>query len=186
MKRSMWLLLTIMPLLLVAAARKQNGTVAFYTEGNPGGADTSTFSAPVQLQYPPRKSYISRVPSITERDIVGVYLFLAGDGSWGCSFFLDDHGRIMLDTLSIEKRGTSLVAIVNGRQVIDMLIDKRVSDGIVTIQHGLNNDDARSLKKEFRLLNPARLNPKTQGQNQPQGPFQGQPQDQLQTPRQGQ
>ena len=151
----MWPLLTVVSLLLVAGAKKETGTVAFYTEGNPTGADTTSFSTPVQLQYPPRKAYITKVPSISERDVTAIYLFVAADGSWGCSFFLDDHGKIMLDTLSIEKRGTSLVAVVNGRQVIDMLIDKRVSDGIVTIPRGLNVNEARSLRHTFRLLNPA-------------------------------
>jgi len=152
MKTSLWRLLPVLALFCIAGARKEpEVTVRFYTEVS--GKESDSFSFPVQLHFPPRRGYITKIPNISERDITGIYLFQAADGSVGCSFLLDEHGKVALDTLSIEKRGTSLVALVNGRQAVDILIDRRVSDGIVTIPQGLTLPEAAMLKKTFKEIN---------------------------------
>ncbi len=79
---------------------------------------------------------------------------MAADGSMRCVFKLDPGGTQKLDSVSVEKRGTSLVAVVNGRQVTDMLIDQRVSDGIIMIPGGLSDPDIRSLVKKFPVMRP--------------------------------
>jgi hypothetical protein len=151
MRKSLRFLAPALVLLFVAAGKKEPPfTVRFYAETN--AKDTESFATPVQLQYPPRKAYIQKVPAISERDIVAIYPFQASDGSMGCAFKLDDHGRIAIDSLSIEKRGTSLVAVVNNRQVIDMLIDKRVSDGIITIPRGLSVQEAMMMQLKFKII----------------------------------
>lgn len=150
-------LLLLLPLAFfsTAAAKKQPGvTVRFHTETN--AHDTSSFAIPVTLKYPPREVYIDKLPAITEREIVAIYPFPAADGTMGCAFKLDDHGTIELDTLSVEKRGTSLVAVVNGRQVTDMQIDRRVSDGIVTIPNGLAPEEIMLFQRKYKLLGSAR------------------------------
>jgi hypothetical protein len=48
-----------------------------------------------------------------------------------------------------------VVAFVNGRQVIDLLIDKRVKDGIVSIPRGLSALDVARLHKTFPILGAA-------------------------------
>lgn len=149
MRKSLWRLLPVLALCLVAAAKKESGpAVRFYTEVQAREGDPEVLS--VQFQFPPHKGFVAKVPAISERDVREIYLFSAGDGSAGCSFFLGEHGKAVLDTLSIEKRGMSLVAAVNGRQVIDLLIDRRVSDGIITIPRGLTLPEAALLKKSFR------------------------------------
>jgi hypothetical protein len=141
-------------LLCIAAAKKEDTTVRFHTETQQ--QDGQAFAMPVRLQHPARNAYVSKVPAISERDIVAIYPFQAKDGSWGCLFQLDAHGRIALDTLSIEKRGTSLVAAVNGRQVIDLQIDRRISDGLLTIPRGLTQEEIASLQKAFPLVGGSR------------------------------
>jgi hypothetical protein len=145
-----WLLPVLMLVFLAASKKSPQATVRFHTEANP--KDTDTFAVPVMLSNPPRQAFISKIPNISERDVVAIYPFAAADGSMGCAFKLDEHGRIGLDALSIEDRSKSVVAMVNGRQVLDMTIDRRVSDGIITIQHGLTPDDIRALLKSFRVV----------------------------------
>lgn len=143
--------MALLALGLIAAGKKEPEVmVRFFTEAN--AKDTGSFSVPVMFQNPPRRGYISKIPNLSERDVRGIYLFPGNDGTIGCAFYLDEHGTVMLDTLSVEKRGTSLLAIVNGRQVIDMLIDRRVSDGIVTIPRGLTPEEGNLLKKAFRSV----------------------------------
>jgi hypothetical protein len=45
---------------------------------------------------------------------------------------------------------------MNGRQVVDMQIDRRVSDGVITIQRGLTQEDIAALQKKFRIVGEAK------------------------------
>lgn len=149
----------LLPLLLLAlfcsagAKKSQPLVVAFFTESREH--NTSAFAAPVTLHHPPRQAFIEKIPSINQNDVAAIFPFPAADGSMGCAFKLNTHGTFALETLSMSRRGTSLVAFVNGRQVIDMLIDQRVSDGIITIPRGLTPQDLTVLQKKYRTLAPS-------------------------------
>jgi len=140
-------------LALVGFAQKRNAlSLTFHVETN--SRDTASFAIPVDLKNLHRQAFIEKMPSITEREVQGIYPFLAADGTQGCAFQLDNHGTIWLDTLSVEHRGMALVAMVNGRIVCDLLIDKPVTDGIISIPCGLTPADMTILKKKFRLITP--------------------------------
>lgn len=148
-------LLPLLALLFVAAAKKKEPevTIRFHTEVRQHGGES--FVVPVMLQNPPRRTFISKVPAISERDVVAIYPFPAPDGTMGCALKLDEHGRIALDTLSVESRSSALIGIVNGRQVVEMQIDKRVSDGILTIPSGILLPEIQQLEKKFRIMGQA-------------------------------
>lgn len=153
--RSLSSLSFVLPLLLallcVAGGKKQPQlTIRFYAEAKEG--DTASFALPITLQNPPRQAFIDKIPIVSERDIIAIFPFQASDGTNGCAFKLDDHGTLALDTVSVEKRGTSLVAFVNNRQVIDMQIDRRVSDGVITIARGLVPQEIAMMEKKYRTL----------------------------------
>ena len=152
LQKTRWFfLLAILCISCLGMAKKQpETTVRFFTEAN--AQDTDRFADPVMLHNPPRMAYIENIPDISERDIEAIYPFPAPDGTFGCAFKLDEHGKIALNTLSIERRGTSLVAFINARQVIDMTIDRPISDGIVVIQFGLTPQEIDLLKKRFHVL----------------------------------
>ena len=56
--------------------------------------------------------------------------------------------------VSSARTGSSLVVFVATKtgihQVIDMIIDRRITDGVITIQKGLTDLEAAALRKEFR------------------------------------
>jgi|SRR5579862_9164949 len=154
MKWPRFLCLLLLAASLTAMGKKQPPfSIRFYAEGNP--QDTGTFATQIQLLSPPKMVYIQKIPALSERDIIAAYPFDAADGSKGCGFKLDDHGTMMLDSISVEKRGTMLVAVVNGRQVVDLQIDKRISDGIVVIPNGLQPLEIEMIKKRFHMMGPA-------------------------------
>jgi hypothetical protein len=143
-----WMLLVLpVALLLTAAERAPRGTVRFHVE-TPGAAAKS-FSTPVTLKYGKRTTRISRLAALSEAHIVKVRTFDAEDGSKGAYFLLSDIGRYSLETLSTQSRGLALVAFVNGRQVVDLVIDRKISDGILVIPLGLTPDEAARLEKMF-------------------------------------
>ena len=150
-RRTLCLALPALALLLVAFAKKEPfATVRFYAESNSQSGEN--FTIPVMLQYPPRRAFLDKIPVISERDVESILPSMAADGSMRCVFKLDQGGRDKLESVSVEKRGTSLVAVVNGRQVTDMLIDQRVSDGIIMIPGGLTDPDIRALVKKFPVM----------------------------------
>jgi hypothetical protein len=65
---------------------------------------------------------------------------------------LDDHGRLALDTLSVERRGGTLLIFVNGRIITELLVDRRVSDGQIFIASGLTAADIASMQKTWRNI----------------------------------
>ena len=73
----------------------------------------------------------------------------AQDGTYGALFQLDDHGRVILDTLSIEHRGSFLFVFINGRMITELQIDRRVSDGKIYIPSGLTAADVEIMKKQW-------------------------------------
>jgi hypothetical protein len=153
MKNFQRCLLFVVALSLVGFAKRQPVvTVRFFTEANASGHDSETFSSPVMLHNPPRQTFIQKIPVISERNVVAMYPFPAADGSLGCAFRLDELGRIQLEALSVDHLGSSIVAFVNGRQIIDMTIDRRVTDGVISIPSGLTQIDIVRLSKEFKVL----------------------------------
>jgi hypothetical protein len=147
-----WLNFLLLPLLCLALTggasnKKPKVTVRLFSETN--AMDTDKFATPIDLRYPPRKAYLSKVPHVSEYDIQSVYAFTGRDGTMGCAFKLDRHGAIGLDTMSVEKRGQSAVIMVNGRNVIDVIVDRRISDGILTIPFGLTQAEVDLITKQW-------------------------------------
>ena len=65
---------------------------------------------------------------------------------------LDEHGRLALDPLSIERRGSLLFVFINGRPITELRVDQRVSDGKIYIASGLTNAEIESMKKDWPLI----------------------------------
>jgi hypothetical protein len=135
-------------------SKKPTITVRFHSEANKN--DGEAFATPVTLLYQKRQVYLSRIADISEKQIAQILPFPANDGSWGCVFKLNPQGRLRLETMSGEIRGTALVAFVATKsgqhQVADMLIDRVVTDGILTIPRGLTTLEIAVLKKEFKTI----------------------------------
>jgi hypothetical protein len=147
--------LSLLALCLIAGAKKEPElTVRFHREAN--RLDGEQFANPVQLRFPPRQAYIEKIPSISERHIYAIYPMQAPDGTWGCTFQLNPSGRMNLEVLSTEFRGKSLVVFISTKrgvhQVIDMQIDKPISDGIISVPNGLSQMEIAALEKAFPIM----------------------------------
>jgi hypothetical protein len=95
---------------------------------------------------------IQKLPWITEHDVTAFSPYPAQDATFGALFQLDEHGQVVLDTLSVERRGSFLFVFINGRMITELRIDKRVSDGKIYIPSGLTAADVQLMKKQWRLL----------------------------------
>lgn len=137
-----------------ASSKKPKISVRFHTEANQ--RDSGSFAMPVKLQYAQREAVLSRVPEFSERNIEAIFPFPASDGSWGCAFKLDPQGRIRLDTMSNQQRGRALVVFVGTKQgkhqVVDMIIDGSVPNGMITVPRGLTELEVAYLRKDFKVM----------------------------------
>jgi hypothetical protein len=154
MKTKIYLLCTLLGLLALGMGDKPQVAIRFHVQANP--QDTEKFSTPLHLENPPRDIFIEKIPSINERMFKAIYPFQAANGTWGCSFKLDEGGRIALAVLSTEHRGQALVAMLStkahSRLIIAMMIDKPINDGIITIPYGLTEMEIGVLSKQFPVI----------------------------------
>src|SRR5437879_1193714 len=142
----LWLLVA----LPAGVAKERHCIFRVHAQGNP--QDTEVFSTAVRAKLSGKDVAIEKIPRISEQDVIGFYPYPATNGTYGALFQLDEHGRIALDTLSIERRGSLLFVFINGRLISPLEIDKRVSDGKIYIPSGLSNADIQLMKKDWRLL----------------------------------
>jgi len=154
MKTGLSLFCAVFGLALLGMGDKPPVTVRFFLEAN--AHDTDRFAEPIKLLNPPRETYIEKVPTISERMVKAIYPFQAANGTWGCAFKLDESGRISLETVSTERRGTAMVAFIGTKtgthQVVDLLIDKPIRDAVISIPYGLTELEIAALAKEFPVL----------------------------------
>ena len=143
-------LLPLLALSFLAAAHKPKLTLRFHVEANANSG--SAFAIDVPLPGSSKALTISKVADISESDVAAIFPFLAEDGTMGCALKLDSHGQITLSSISQEYRGTLLLGFVNGRAVTAMWIDRKVTDGVLTIPRGLTPAEIVLMKKTFPTL----------------------------------
>ena len=147
-------LLLVLALGSFGFAKKPVITVRFHIEANE--RDGQPFAMPVTFHNPERKGFMTQIPSISERNIEAIFPFPAPDGSAGCAFKLDNFGRTALEEMSLSNRGASVVAFVGTKtgthQVIDMVVDKVIRDGIISIPRGLTDLEILALEMEFKNM----------------------------------
>ena len=124
---------------------KTHSTFRVHVEANP--SDGPAFSTKLRLFG--RDLTIEKVPTFSENDVTALQTYRAADGTHGALFQLNEHGRLALDSLSIERRGGSLFVFINGRPAAELQIDRRVSDGKIYIASGLSANDIELLKKDW-------------------------------------
>jgi hypothetical protein len=144
-----------------AGAKKQSAVaVRFYGQGG-GAGEGSDFSQPVPLLGSGRTIYMQTMPLITEKEITAYYPFQARDGSgtMGAYFKLDAHGSNLLGQHTMAHRGEYMLAFFNGRHIIDLRIDRGVTDGIVSIPRGLTPTDVELLSITFPEIGHESVSP---------------------------
>ena len=144
------LLIPLATLMFLGMAHKPSCNIRFYTVANK--RDGATFIRAVQIGDPPRTIFVSKMPVITEGDIVSVYPFPAADGTFGCGLKLDFRGGLRLATTSLENKGQPIICVVNGRLVTAMVIDREIKDGILFISSGLKPEDITVIRNRFDVM----------------------------------
>lgn len=164
------LLLALSPSVQAGASKKKKDVFAIRIHGEGKAEDGDKFTVPVDL-LDGRRAYLSIMPLLNEHDIKAVYPFRAADGTGGAYLKLDGHGANLLTEFSIERmgRGGVLVVMINGRQVIDLLVDKPVRDGVFVIPYGLTMGEEAHLVNLYPIIGHEN-DPKQKKKKQPFSP----------------
>lgn len=148
--------LPLLALFLCGFARKPKLTIRFHVEAlhNSGGK----FTAPCKFHFPECQGFIEAIPFASDRNIEAIFPVTQPDGSLGCAFQLDPDGRLGLESVSTDRRTASMVvffATAQGtHQVIDMVLDRPIRDGIIYVPRGISSGEMLLLKKQFRVMQP--------------------------------
>ena len=121
-----------------------------HAEANP--KDTQAFATSVRAQVSGKTVAIEKAARITESDVKTFRPYPLGNGQFGVLLQLDEHGRLTLDSLSIERRGGFLFVFIDGRPITELEIDKRVSDGQIYIPFGLTMRDIELMRKDWHPI----------------------------------
>src|SRR5437879_13786669 len=120
---ALWLwLLVALP---VGVAKERHCIFRVHVQGNP--RDTAAFSTSVRAQVSGKNVAIEKMPWISERDVIAFSPYPATNGTYGALLQLDEHGRLVLDTLSVERRGSLLLVFINSRPILELDIHTRAS-----------------------------------------------------------
>ncbi len=141
--------LCLASLLCTGGAKKPVVELRIHGEGL--AAEAPTFSFPATLLNG-RETFLSRMPLITQREIHSVFPFAAADGSQGVYLKLDNHGSGLLKQHTMERSGRLLAVFFNGRQVSNLVVDRPVNDGIVSIPRGLENTEVELLTSAYPVM----------------------------------
>jgi hypothetical protein len=143
------ILLTFVALPL-ADAKRPHCMLRIHAQAN--AQDTAVFSTAVRAKLSGKEVAIEKIPRLSENDVLAFHPVAGTGGDYGALFQLDEHGRLALDALSVERRGGFLFVFVNGRAITELQIDKRVSDGKIYVPGGLTGRDIELMKKDWRLI----------------------------------
>jgi hypothetical protein len=131
-------------------AKQRHCTFRLHAQANP--KDTDVFATSVRTRVSGKDVAIEKIPRISENDVMAFYPYTAANGSYGALFQLDEHGRVALDALSVERKGSLLFVFINGRPITELEIDRRVSDGKIYIPSGLTSADIELMKKDWHMM----------------------------------
>jgi hypothetical protein len=143
---------TLCLLLATPAGVTRQRHCMFRVHAQANARDTAVFATAVPVQVSGKNVAIEKIPRISEQDVIAFCAYPAANGTYGALFQLDEHGRLALDALSIERRGSSVFVFINARLITELEIDKRVSDGKIYVPSGLTVADIDLMKKDWRLI----------------------------------
>jgi hypothetical protein len=136
-------------------AKQRHCTFRVHAQANP--QDTEVFATSIGAQRSGKNITMEKMPWISEHDVMAFSSYPAQNGTYGALIQLDGHGRVVLDTLSVERRGRFLFVFINGRLITALQVDKRVSDGKIYVPSGLTAADIDLMRKDWRDIGQRKL-----------------------------
>src|SRR5947208_15611989 len=83
-------------------AKQRHCTFRVHAQANP--RDSEVFATSVRAQISGKDVAIEKTPWISEHDVIGFSPYQAQNGTYAGLIQLEEHGRVVLDALMVERR----------------------------------------------------------------------------------
>ena len=132
--------------------KKPKFTVSLHAQGTGSESPRSVFSYTLPGQ--PTPTPFKLVPEISQENVSAFQSFPADNGNgFGVALRLDFRGTNSLDLFTRTHSGEVALAMVNGRPVDYLSIDRPVSDGVLTIWEGVPTEVIKLMAAKWPPIN---------------------------------
>lgn len=136
------LLLPLLALSLIAPAfsmgkRPEKNRLTFHIQTDQSDGQKMVFAVP----FGNKNLFFSKTPVTATKEIVSLKHFVAEDGTFGATFSFDKAGGGRIAAVTTARQDKWLVAMLNGRPVDVVFIDRPVTDGKLVIWKGIKQTE---------------------------------------------
>ena len=122
-----------LPSAFAMGKRPEKNRLTFHLEGAVSDGPKMVFPLPMGN----KKRFFRKSPLTFTKEIVSLKHFVTADGSYGATFSFDKAANGRIAALTTQNQGKWLVAMLNGRPVDAVYIDRPVRDGRLVVWQGI-------------------------------------------------
>ncbi len=123
----------VTPSAFAMGKRPEKNRLTFHLQGDVSDGPKMVFPLPMGS----KKRYFRKSPITFTKEIVSLKHFVADDGTFGATFSFDKAAAGRIAALTTSNQDKWLVAMLNGRPVDAVFIDKPIRDGRLVIWQGI-------------------------------------------------
>lgn len=139
--------MTIAPTAFAGGKKEAKASISFHMESDP--TDNPKMVAQQHLPNGKVRGF-RRMPEFTMKDVATFNPFPAEiGGGYGMVLKLKSNAASRLSAISNANQGKQMIAVVNGRMVDEVQLDKQIDDGILVIWQGVTLADITLLDGEL-------------------------------------
>ncbi|MEJ6645093.1 MAG: hypothetical protein QNL33_17735 [Akkermansiaceae bacterium] len=136
------LIISLCALSLLAPAygmgkKKDKNTLTFHLQGDQTDGPKMVFPLPMGNQ----KGFFRKSPLTFTKEILAYQPFFSDDGTAGATFAFSQGASTRIAALTTQNQGKWIVAMLNGRPVDFVRIDRPVQDGRLVIWRGIKESE---------------------------------------------
>ena len=132
--------------------RPEKNRLTFHLEGDVTDGPKMVFPLPMGN----KKRFFRKSPLTFTKEIVSFKHFVAEDGAFGATFSFDQAAFNRIAALTTQNQGKWLVAMLNGRPVDAVFIDRPIQDGRLVIWQGIKQVEIIRFEYAFPLTGESR------------------------------
>lgn len=143
------LVLVLLPLLM-GFSKKPKFTISFHAQADE--MDPKKMMFPMQMGD--RQVLFKLIPEVSQQNVVAFHPFTADTGDKGVALQFDFRGRGAVEQLTRTHKGEYLLAMVNGKPVDYVVIDRVIENGLLTVWRGVPDETIKQMEKKYPHINP--------------------------------
>ncbi len=151
MTRFASLLLVLLAPFLVSMSKKKSYSITFHSQASDNELPKSTF--PIDLEG--QRMVFKIVPELSQVNVAAFHPFPSETNiGKGIALQMDTTGANTLEILTRTRSGEYLLALVDGKPADYVIMDRVISDGLITIWQGVSDEVIKEMEKKIPHIKP--------------------------------